>query len=111
MWQPQFFHGKWVKGVSAGGRGQYNQGIFSECFRIFNFFFKFEFFSCKTDMFLMNPHFSFELTSQDMIQENKCWVIIALMQKYTRKKRFELQAPAEEYIQYRLFKVFYYCFH
>ena len=27
MWQCSMFHGKWVKGVSAGGRGQYNEGI------------------------------------------------------------------------------------
>ena len=24
MWQCQMFHGKWVAGISAGGRGQYN---------------------------------------------------------------------------------------
>ena len=26
MWQCQIFHGKWVRGVSAGGRGQDNKG-------------------------------------------------------------------------------------
>lgn len=29
MWQCQMFHGKWIKGVSSGGTGQYNQGKLS----------------------------------------------------------------------------------
>lgn len=81
MWQPHLFHGEWVKGVSAGGRGQ-------------------------TDRvkFWTNPQFRFVINEAE-INENKCLVLIALMQKYTRQKRVALGvASAEEYIQYRLFK-------
>ena len=30
MWQPQLFHGKWSRGISAGGCGQFNRGLFHD---------------------------------------------------------------------------------
>lgn len=82
MWQSQYLHGKWILGVSAGGRGEHNEA-----------------------KYWTNPQLSFHIHSNDVIQDNKCWVIIALMQKYTRNKRVKLRVDtAEEYIQFRLYK-------
>ena len=85
MWQCQYFHGSWKRGVSAGGRGETNEA-----------------------KYWTNPQFSFVLNESDVVQSgsDKCWVIIALMQKYTRIKRVKLRVEvAEEYIQFRLYKV------
>ena len=41
------------------------------------------------------------------MKDGTCWVIIGVMQMYTRQKRIALKVDsAEEYVQYRLFKVF-----
>ena len=46
------------------------------------------------------------INESDIILEDSCWVIIGLMQKNTRRKRVELNVEnAEEYIQFRLYKV------
>ena len=40
-----------------------------------------------------------------MIHDDRCWVVVALMQKHTRTKRFDLKVDsADEYIQFRVFK-------
>ena len=58
------------------------------------------------EKFWTNPQFSFNITDKDLASEDKCWIIIALMQKYTRQKRAALHVEsAEEYIQFRLYKV------
>jgi len=57
-----------------------------------------------------NPQFTFVLNESDVIKDNSCWVIISLMQKHTRQKRIELKVDtAEEYIQFRLYRVSYLC--
>lgn len=83
MWQCQLFHGKWTRGISAGGCGQ-----------------------PRREMFWTNPQFTFIINECDLDSNNSCYVIIGLMQKHTRKKRTELKVDsAEAYIQYRLFKL------
>lgn len=83
MWQCKIFHGQWAYGVSAGGRGEPNR-----------------------DKFWSNPQIAFYINQKDLAKNNSCWVIIGLMQKYTRQKRVALQVEsAEEYIQYRIYKV------
>ena len=82
MWQCQVFHGKWIKHISAGGCGQYNES-----------------------KFWTNPQYTFVINETDLIN-NTCYVIIGLMQKYTRQKRIKLNVDsAEEYIQFRIYKV------
>lgn len=83
MWQCQTFHGQWVYGESAGGRGEPNR-----------------------EKFWINPQIAFYIDQKDAVKNNSCWVIVGLMQKFTRQKRVALQVEsAEEYIQFRIFKV------
>jgi hypothetical protein len=84
MWQCQLFHGKWVKHVSAGGNGQYNE-----------------------TKYWTNPQYTFTINEIDLINGLKsCSVIIGLMQKYTRQKRAAAQVEAtEEFIQFRVYKI------
>ena len=83
MWQCQLFHNQWIPGVSSGGRGE-----------------------PTPDKFWRNPQIAFFINKNDLVRDNKCWVIIGLMQKYTRQKRQAmLVESAEEYIQFRLFRV------
>lgn len=82
MWQCQIFHGEWIRGLNAGGRG--------EPYR---------------EKFWMNPQFTFMISDTDLVKDESCWVIIGLMQKYTRQKRSATVESAEDYIQYRLFKI------
>lgn len=83
MWQCQIFHEQWVNGVSSGGRGDQNR-----------------------NKFWTNPQIVFNINQSDIVKDNSCWVIIGLMQKYTRQKRVALQVDsAEEYIQFRIYKI------
>ncbi|RMZ95081.1 calpain-3 isoform X2 [Brachionus plicatilis] len=78
MWQCQMFHGRWISGVSAGGRAKY----------------------------WTNPQYTFIITENDYINNDGCWVIISLMQKYTRQKRIQLKSETtEEYIQFRIYQI------
>lgn len=83
-WQMVAYHGSWVKGVSAGGCGQYDASAF-----------------------WTNPQFLVTLTDVDSDDnENLATMIVALMQKHTREKRFKTNGdPAEEYIQFRVYKI------
>ncbi len=67
---------------------------------IFGYFFKADFWK--------NPQFQVKLTDVDKDDnENMATLIVALMQKDSRLKRRENYGEAaEEYIQFRLFKVF-----
>jgi hypothetical protein len=99
------FHGKWEFGVSAGGRGE---GRNSSMWKIEKIIFSsFCYLTCVLKgRYWENPQFTFVLNESDVIKENACWVIISLMQKHTRQKRIELKVEsAEEYIQFRLYKV------
>ena len=57
--------------------------------------------------FWINPQFFVKLSDVDKDDnENMATIIIALMQKDTRLKRIETKGDtAEEYLQFRLFKV------
>ena len=84
-WKMVAFHGEWINGKSAGGCGQSNQSLF-----------------------WTNPQFLVTLASPDSDnQNNKCTIIVSLMQKYTREKRmrFSQEDSYEEFIQFRIFKI------
>ncbi len=56
--------------------------------------------------FWINPQFLVALTDVDADDnENCCTIVIALMQKDARLKRFKTGRDSEESIQFRLYKV------
>lgn len=69
MWQCTTFHGKWEKGVTAGGRFEEKEG----------------------NRYLENPQYRFEITDLDVTKGDKCWVIVGLLQKNTYQKRIKLK--------------------
>ena len=82
-WKCTMFHSEWKPGRTAGGSGVNNQA-----------------------KFWTNPQYEFSISASDLTSENSCWVIISLMQKNTRQNRIKLGLEsAEEYIQFRLFRV------
>lgn len=78
------YHDEWIKNFSAGGSG--NNG---------------------DKRFWQNPQFLLKLVDADLnYEENLATVIISLMQKFTKQKRRDYNGePAEEFIQFRLYKV------
>jgi hypothetical protein len=81
-WKLVAYHDEWVRGVSAGGCG--NEG---------------------DKLFWTNPQFSIRLIEADK-NDKKCTIIVSLLQKYTRQKRFQTNGqPAEDFIQFRLFHI------
>ena len=83
-WKCTIHQSKWEIGRSAGGAGQSNQA-----------------------KYWTNPQFLVTLNDVDHDDnENFATVIVALMQKDSRLKRSQSgQEAAEEYIQFRLFRV------
>ncbi|RNA08710.1 calpain-A [Brachionus plicatilis] len=85
-WKMVSYHGEWSVGErSAGGSG--NGG------------------DCR---FWNNPQFLVKLVDVDQEDnDNMATCVVALMQKYTREKRTQMRGePAEEFIQFRLYRVF-----
>ena len=85
-WNCKMYHSEWADGVSAGGSGNQDQA-----------------------KFWTNPQFLITLTDVDKDDnENMATLFVSLMQKDTRLKRLtNHQESAEEFIQFRLFKVIY----
>lgn len=83
-WKCTIYHSEWTRGKTAGGCGQYNQA-----------------------KFWTNPQFLIQVTDVDLEDnENLATVVIALMQKDCRLKRIKEKCDsAEEFIQFKLFKV------
>lgn len=81
-WKMVAYHGSWINGKTAGGCGQGDPAAF-----------------------WMNPQFLVTLTQVDS-DSNKCTIIVALMQKYTREKRMKVhQDSLEDFIQFRVYKI------
>lgn len=81
-WKLIAYHDEWVSGKSAGGCGNNNSMLY-----------------------WTNPQFLIKLAQADAY-DKKCTIIVSLMQKYTREKRLQTYGqPAEEFMQFRLFKV------
>lgn len=77
------YHSSWEKDLTAGGCGRINPS-----------------------KYWTNPQFIITLIDHDLNDdENKACLLIALMQKDSRLKRNATTDSAEEYIQFRLFKV------
>ena len=56
--------------------------------------------------FWTNPQFLLKREDVDIYDnENKCTIIVALMQKNSRLKRIKNKQDSEEYIQFKIFKV------
>ncbi len=53
--------------------------------------------------FWRNPKIGFYINQIDLASKQSCWVIIGLMQKFTRQKRVALQTDSGNYI----FLIFY----
>jgi hypothetical protein len=83
-WNMIAYNGQWKADSTAGGCGQPDK-----------------------NSFWTNPQFLIKLTDVDPTDnENMGTLIVSLMQKYTREKRSETKGEsAEEYIQFRLYKV------
>jgi len=81
-WKEESFHGEWAPGSTAGGSGQPNK-----------------------EKYWTNPQYLVRLNFIDDGDDEKlCTMIIALMQKETRRRRLH-GLEAEDYIQFRVFKV------
>ena len=83
-WNMISYNGEWIVGRTSGGCGQYDKSLY-----------------------WTNPQFLISLTDVDPTDnENMATLIISLMQKNTREKRFKTNGePAEEAIQFRLYRV------
>jgi calpain-2 len=81
-WKLIAYHDEWINGKSAGGCGNNNSMLY-----------------------WTNPQFLIKLAQADAY-DKKCTIIVSLIQKYTREKRFQTYGQqAEEFMQFRLFKV------
>lgn len=81
-WKLIAYHDEWINGKSAGGCGNNNSMLY-----------------------WTNPQFLIKLAQAD-VHDKKCTIIISLMQKYTREKRYETYGQqAEQFMQFRLFRV------
>ena len=81
-WKLIAYHDEWTIGTSAGGCGNNNSMLY-----------------------WTNPQFLIKLVQADKF-DKKCTIIVSLLQKYTREKRFETNGqPAENFMQFRLFKI------
>ena len=81
-WNCIQYDGEWVNGRSAGGCGQSDR-----------------------QKFWINPQYLVQLPRPDP-GNNDCILIAALMQKYTRQKRMQMNGQqSEEFIQLRIFRV------
>jgi hypothetical protein len=83
-WNTITYHDEWIVGKSSGGSGNGND-----------------------QRYWTNPQFLINLVDVDPDDnEDMATVVVSLMQKYTREKRRDKNGQlAEEYIQFRLFRI------
>lgn len=82
-WKLIAYHDEWIRDKSAGGCGSGNNSM----------------------LYWTNPQFLIKLIETDL-NDKKCTIIVSLMQKYTREKRLLNNGrPAEEFMQFRLFRI------
>jgi hypothetical protein len=51
-------------------------------------------FNRDLEKYWTNPQYTFVINETDIIKDECCWVIIGMMQKYTRQKRIKLRVES-----------------
>jgi len=81
VWTAKSFEGEWIKGVNSGGCGN---GDFEK--------------------FWINPQFNLSLSLENN-KDDKCSLIVEIMQKDKLKRRLTKVAPEEEALGFTIFKI------
>jgi calpain len=90
-WETRVFEGKWVRGVTAGGCIKYlrktlrNIEFFIFIYLLYFWFILIEFIILET--FWHNPQYTITLSDVDEDEDDKCTLIVALMQKNKRSQK------------------------